>query len=168
MNRTSSCCGQWLVFLLLAALVWLLAGCSDPEPSVDEPEVGRLIDIAEPHRKAGDGKGSVADVWSSKIQVIYGEIEPGSLRARLNGKDVTAAFAPEPKRLRRVDLGDDLWLGMNELVFEVAPRFADGRVGRVREYRKRLNRGHSSDRPPERTVGGSILSSPPSSPPRGE
>jgi len=168
MSRTSSCCGQWVVSLLLAAVVWLLAGCSDPEPSVDEPEVGRLIDIVEPHRKADDGEGSVADVWTSQIQVMYGEIEPGSLRAWLNGKEVTAAFAPEPKRLRRVDLGDDLRLGMNELVIAVAPRFADGRVGRVREYRKRLNRGHSSDRTPERTVGGSVLSSPPSSPPRGE
>lgn len=166
MNRKTACPWQWMY--LLCAVMGLLAGCSDPESLLEEPEMGRLIDIVEPHRKAGDGEGSVADVWSSEIQIIYGDIEPGSLRAWLNGKEVTTAFSPEPKRLRRVDLGDDLRLGMNELVVEVSPRLADGRVGRVREYRKKLNRGHASDRPPERTVGGGIFVSPPSSPPPGE
>lgn len=138
-----------LLFVALNVVLFFTAGCSGPEPPEAEQDLGRLVEVMEPQRMAQGPEDYIADISSSEFHVLYGEtIEPRTFRARLNGKDVTAAFTPQPKRFERVDLRDDLRLGRNELVFEAAPRHLDGRGGHKREYRVALNREAKLPQPP--------------------
>lgn len=126
--------------------------------STPEPDPGALIEMKDPHRTSGSQQSEVFDVCSSAIRVLYSErIEATTFRATLNGQDVTALFHPQRRSFERVELNEHLHIGMNELVFEAAQRLENGKAGRLRHYRMRVERKELPSPP----VMGVINTSPP-------
>ncbi len=116
-DQAMHACGRPRV-LLGAAFAILLAVTGCAEPAFDASE---LIEVWGVTRSSDDGEYTINRVEDPVIRVVYrSSLDPDRFGARLNGEDVTDAFAPVPGKVQQVEL-PQLTYGKHELVFEVRP-----------------------------------------------